>query len=591
MRSPLNKVEKALRLAVIDAFVRGGRPTQVNLADAVRRGGVGCSQRQAAIYFTKWGVDGICETQKASNGHAGAAYIFNWSGRPIDAVTLRDIAEPVLSAKNRSEDDAYAMKLRSALRLALAGHRVQQRRGPSCGVRQVDAGTFYALPERAYDAALLTAGKRTAANYRSALRALLRDAGLDDRMAIVFPKLWEDDVWAEARDRYFGSAVGVLTPFMRQRRTYWNHYATVAKALSPRPQGPEDVTIAMVEKICTEFIRGARLYLPNQVKSMLRWVARIHNAGPYAAAVTKRASPGRETVGETPTACWAQTTKPPRTGTGRRFWPSSRTTVLDPRGSTISRGMESSSRFRSLKSNSKKTAIPPRPARWHLDPTTRVKRVLNVRTILFHAPRILGSPAADISVYHVFGAGGRKMLAGLRARWAARYKLGEISSANSDSVESLVLAVGLVAKSLALRVEHAVAGGKQADLPFLGAASLEQQRAAYEATYKSAREQAKTIESARRREASGHGDNSVRDVKRIIENTPAEYWVQVLDESSTAGTVAPQTRREWCSVRARSKGGLVSARILLLSGGHVRLARVHRYADQRDGPCANRSAV
>jgi hypothetical protein len=80
-------------------------------------------------------------------------------------------------------------------------------------------------------------------------------------------------------------------------------------------------------------------------------------------------------------------------------------------------------------------------------------------------------------------------------------------------------------------VEHAIAQGKGAEMNVLGRAPLEQQLAAYETTDKSARSQAKSIQMARRREASGHGDNSVRSVRRIIENTPASYWIRILDES------------------------------------------------------------
>ena len=585
----MNKVEKQLRLAVIEAFVKGLHPTQGNLADMVRRHGAECTQRQVGIYFTKWSAAGVCETQKASNGHTGAAYIFNWSGRTPELATLRELVEPVLAGKSGEDSEAYAMKVRSALRLALGVTEYNTDTTLLHACANVDARQFYALPDRAYEAALPTNTKRAAANYRSAVRALLRDAALRDGIPIVFPRIWEDDVWSEARDRYFGSAIGKLSPTMRQYRTYWHHYAAAAKELKERPRTPAAVTPALVEEICVALKRKAKLYLPNQIKSMLRWVARTHHEGPYTVAVAEEG------------VCWT-----------RNGWRNA-DRLLGPNNEAAADGdwdtflrivahngygpawlghLSWYGEFITLPEfaiEQEEERFPTRPARWHLDPTTRMGRVLYLRMVLFHAPRILGRPAHELTVFEVFGAGGRKMLAGLRERWAQRYKLREVSSANSYTIEDVVLALGLVAKSLALRVEHAIAHGSEAGLSTLGRAPLEQQRAAYETTYKSAREQAKSIQMARRREASGHGDNSVRSVRRIIENTPASYWIHVLDESlrqvqshlrHDAHGVRLEhdpgmglSRHDFCSLVADAyyHGWLVSTGMRISETAHVRL--------------------
>lgn len=527
----ITKTERQLRLALVEAFIKAQRPTQRHLAELVRRAGVECTQRQVGIYFTKWSEAGECETQKARSGHDGAAYIFNFTGRPCDAISLRDIVEPALQGGEKGEDGGFAMKLRSALRLALVvdEHNSDARLLRRCG--DVPPAEFHGLPDRAYAAALESGGKRAAANYRSAVRALLRDAATARVIPIVFPRIWEDDAWLEARDRYFGSGIGRLSATMRQYRTYWHHYAATAKELPSKPGGPADVTVPMVEEICAALKRKAKMYLPNQVKTMLRWVARVHHEGPYVAHVGQAGvtwtrngwrnadrllGPDNEAGADGDWSTFLRIVK--YNGYGRPWLEH-----LEWYGELIS--------LPEFEIEQREERFPTRPARWRLDPTTRVSRLNHLRMILFHAPRIIGKSAGELTVFDVLGDGGRKMLAGLRARWAERYKLKEVSSANSHSVEDLVLAVGLLAKSLALRIEHAIARGTDANLTCLGTAPLTQQQAAYETTYKSAREQAKVIELSRGRESSGHGDNSVRNVRRIIESTPASYWIAVLDES------------------------------------------------------------
>lgn len=527
----VSKTEIQLRMALAEAFIKGRRPTHRLLAEIVRRAGVECTQRQVGIYFTKWSEAGLCETQRAGNGHTGAAYIFNFSGRPHDTVTLRHIVEPVLVAADQGDTAAFAMKLRSALRIALGVDEYNSDARLLRQCEEVGPAQFYELPDRAYAAALQLGGKRTAANYRSAVRALLREALQANIIPIVFPRIWEDDAWSEARDRYFGSAVGPLSPTMRQYRTYWHHYAATAKALPSRPAGPADVTSAMVEEICAALKRKAKMYLPNQVKTMLRWVARVHHEGPYVAHV------GQAGVTWTRNG-WRNADRllgPSNEAAADGDWPTFlRIVEHNGYGLPWLNHLEWYGEFLSLPEfdiEQCEDRFPTRPARWRLDPTTRISRVNHLRMILFHAPRIIGKPAGELTVHDVLGDGGRRMLAGLRARWAERYKLKEVSSANSHSVEDLVLALGLLARSVALRIEHAIARGSEEWLAGLGTAPLAQQQASYETTYKSAREQAKAIELARKREPSGHGDNSVRSVRRIIKNTPASYWIAVLDES------------------------------------------------------------
>lgn len=543
----MTKVEKQLRLAIIDAFVKGQRPTQGRLADAVRRAGVACTQRQVGIYFTKWGESGVCETQVGVNGRPGSAYVFNWSRRWVDDVTLRDLVAPVLISGDESDESSYPMKLRSALRAGLAVREFNSDTALLAACIEVGTREFYELPGRVYEAALQTSGKRAAANYRSAVRALLRDAALADQFAIVFPKLWEDDAWSEARDRYFGSAVGALSPKMRQYRTFWNHYAATAKTLDSRPETPADVTPAMVEEICACLVRKAKLYLPNQIKTMLRWVARKHHEGPYATAVSEAGVSWTRNGWRNADRLLGPNGEAASDGNWDSFLAIVEHNGFGPAFCEHLRWYGDFITLPEFQIEQAEDRFPTRPARWHLDPTTGVSRILHLRMILFHAPRILGKSAAELTPYDVFGVGGRKLLAGLRERWAQRYKAGEVSSANSHSVEDIVLAVGLMARALALRVEHAIAHAKDAEVAALGCGPLDRQKAAYESTYKSAREQAKSIEMARKREASGHGDNSVRNVRRIIENTPAGYWVQVLDESLRQVQSPPEARPARCA--------------------------------------------
>ena len=541
----MNRIEQALRAAVIDAWTKGTSATQHALAQAVTHLGAkakapfSVSQRQVGIYFTKWAEAGITTDQVGSNGHAGAAYAFNWTGRLLGSCSLLDAARPALVHENGvPRRDPDGNKLRTALRMALGVEEHGRDRDLLEACATVPATELHALPQRAYDAAVAAprragedgVGKRTAANYRATLRAFLRDAALNGRVPVVLPRVWASDCWEEARDRFFGAPVGRLSQTKRTLRTYWVHFVAGVKALEPPPLSFDDVTLQMVEAVCRELGDRGENQMRQHVKWMLRRIAREHGVGPYARHVG-----GRRT---------------------RNGW-LNEDRLMGPNGEAASDGdwgafldmaghagfgpawrdhLAWYGDFITLPEHQVEASavrFPTRPANWDLDATSLVKRVINLRTILYHAPRLLGQSATTVSLYDVFGGdGARIVLAGLEQRWQERYRAGQVSSPNADSLEKLVIAFGLLARSLELRIQHARARGRGRALRVLGpGVPVEQQQTAYAEAYRSASEKAKKIKVARGKEPSGHGENSVRSVARIVKNTPAWYWIGLLDEA------------------------------------------------------------
>lgn len=540
----MHPVEQALRAAVIDAWVKGTPATQYALAQAITQRGAAAdppfrvTQRQVSLWFSKWAEAGISHSQTNSNGQPGGAYAFNWTGQPLDACSLLDAARPILVAGDGTpRRDDGANKVRTALRIALGvgEHGSDHRLLKACA--EVPVNELHALPERAVVAAVATArragqdgvGKATAANYRATLRAFLREAALADRVPVVLPRVWAHDGWEELRDRFFGAPVDGLTQTQRTLRCYWGHFVAGVKALKPAPGTFDAVTPAMVAEIYEAFRQRGELETPQHVRWMLRRVAREHGVGPYADAVGGRRSrngllnedrlmgPNGEAASD---------------GDWDAFL-----VMVDGAGysSAWLEHLAWYGDFISLSEHaieSDPARFPTRPVRWMLQDTTRVKRVIDLRTILFHAPRLLGCRAASLTPHYVFGGdGARKMLTGLEQRWRERQRAGQVSSGNSSGLEKLVISFGLVARSFELRLHHALARGQEAALPWLGAVAPAQAQAAFAEAYRSAGVKAKNIEKARRRESTGHGDNTVRSVARIVRNSPASYWVRLNDEA------------------------------------------------------------
>lgn len=532
---PANKYEKALLAALLDAWVTGASCSQRALAAAVARQAPACamSQRQVGIWFTKWAAQGLTEEQRTAHGHDGAAYVFNFTGRPVDAVTLRDLVEPVLTEPTGAQKmDDVARKLRTALRIALGidEERSDDRLLRACAA--VGARDLHRLPSLTFEQAVLAkkAERKVASTYRAAVRALLREAAVARRVAIVFPRHWDDDVWQAAGERWFGTGVGPRSETMRAYACYWNQCVRGLKATAkPMPAGPGDLTTKHVDAAVDWHHKAGRLYLRPQIKTMLRWVGRTYNEGPYAAAVNDV------------TAKW--------TRNGRR----SDELLLGPNGEAASNG-DLSTFLAILRHNgygpawieffewlvaflslpdaeveSRAAIFPTRPAQWDLDAGTMVKRFINWRRILHLAPTVLGRPAGDLAPEDVFGPPQREMVAALEIAWQKRYERGEVSSATSDGLEKLVLAYGLTARALLLKRQHRrlrgnSAGTRKANRA--GDASIDMHLLE---AYNNTRAKAKKLKEARSKETSGHGDRSVRDLKRIVKHTPASFWIRLLD--------------------------------------------------------------
>lgn len=532
----MTSAEKTLRSCIIRAWVEGEPCTQAALALASTAAGEALSQRQVGIYFTRWSEAGLCQTQAASNGRPGAAYVFNWSRLNLVTATLRDAVEPVLvGADGQPLMSEHARKVRTGLRCALGVQELGTDEALLAACSEIGAGELHALPERVHARVLEKSGKRNAENCRSAVRRVLREAAERGSIPVILEKNWVEDAWSEARDSFFGAACGTLTQEMRSFRTYWNHYATGAKHLFPDLDGPHAVTPDMVSRICGWHWEEGRTYLRSQIQSMLKWVARVHDAGPFAAYVKAPGTTWTHNGWRNPGRLLAADG---RAGTGD--WDAMVDMVAQAGYSEEWRTfLEWYGEFLTLEFDALETQperFPTRPPRWHLSASTVVKRIINIRTILHLAPAALGMPAEQITPMFLLGDAHRPFLAHLKTWWAgrARDKMDCVSSPNSDGLEKLVLAYGLLAYALHLRLRHergaAPCVAEDHRLLIQQGADMEAAEKKLFETYRAANSHAKTIKAQRRRESNALGDNTVRNLPRLIRNTPAEFWIAILDE-------------------------------------------------------------
>lgn len=591
-RRNVTNAEKTLRTCVIRAWVEGEPCTQAALALASTAVGESLSQRQVGIYFTKWSQAGLCETQTTANGRPGAAYIFNWSCLQLDTATLRDaVAAVLVGPDGKPVMSDHARKVRTGLRCALGVQEIGTDDALLAACSEVGARELHALPQRVHARVLEQSGRRNADNCRSAVRRMLRDAVEQGRIPVIFEKNWIEDEWSEARDRFFGAACGALTQEMRAFRTYWHHYAAGAKQLFPDLAGPQAVTPDMVTRICAWHWEEGRTYLRNQIPAMLKWIARTHGLGPFAGYVNAPGATWTHNGWRNPGRLLAAGG---RAGTGD--WAAMVDMVAEAGYSDEWRTfLEWYGEFLTLEFDAIETQpdrFPTRPPRWHLSASTLVKRIINIRTILYLAPIALGMPAEKITLAGLLGEAHRPFLSHAKTWWGrrARDEMDCVSSPNSDGLEKLVLSYGLMAYALHLRLRHdrgtapRVAGDHRL-LIQQGSDMEATEKKLFEA-YRAANSHAKTIKADRRRESSALGDNTVRDLPRLIRNTPAEFWITILDEmlrqvqaqvefasDGAVRTIRAQRPFQFYKLVADAyyHGWLISTGMRISETGHIRL--------------------
>jgi hypothetical protein len=508
----------------------------------VQARGVKMSQPTVGNHFTRWSRDGVCESQPGVNGRPGAAWLFNWTGRPASEFTLRDLVEPALTeiihqggrTTARPDQDRDAMKLRSGLRLFLGVDERGTDRALLKACEAVGVEELYDLPDLLYARALESVKKGTAANYRSRLRAVMRDAAAVNRIPVAFPRVWDDDVWAETRDRLIGAATGNLTDQQRAARCHWNALAEAAKGIDSSLI-PEQLTRAICERIYNGWRRNAKAYRVAQTKTLLRNLAREQGWGPYVEEVqdgAQRTRNGWPTAGRLMSADGSA-----HTGS----WPGLLKMVSEAGyGEEWIDFLTWYGEFLTLDDAElarRRADFPERGVQLRLRDTSLVKRIINVRTILGRAPQFLQKAPPELTPYDVFGRHAQVMLAEMERWWQQRaadpYDV--VSSEHSDGYQKLVIAYGLIARALGERIEHRrLVAAEEASRDHHAEDAIQIARTVAERilhkTYADTRKRSDAIEERRRAEDTGSGENSVKSIERIVRLTPASYWIAILDE-------------------------------------------------------------
>jgi len=531
--------EQILKEAIAAVFAEGGRPTHLQILAKAKPLG-GATLRQLRFALTKWAGTGEAMDQASQNRSGRSAYIFAFGGADVETASLRNAIEPELvefveedgTVVRRQRQGGSLNHLRAGLRLATGVAESRSDQALLAAAERISAYELIGVPQLVFERALESGVQpRVAQNYRSAVRRCLRDAVVAARVPAVFDRMWEVDEWEARKDEYFGSPLGNLDQSARASRTYWEHLATLARA---EELGPDDLTVDHLERFYVVWKASAKGYRVNQVKTMLRKLARERGVGPYAEMVQER---GTSTVtrngwmsegrllghaGEAHTGSWPGFLSILRAA----GYSEEVVEFFDWYGDFIA--------LDDVAIEAAPDRFPVRPPRWYNGPSSITKRIICLRMILGLAPEILDVPAANLSLEDVFGRHHRLMIAQLRIRWQERAARGRVSDPHSDGLEKMIIAYGLVARALYLRAQHARDVVREAGLRlrYENATPKTDRESILWTAAMAANETAKSIAKHRREKAhGGSGDNSVKSIVRIIENTPAQHWIAVLDDS------------------------------------------------------------
>ncbi len=515
--------------------------------DALGRQGVYVSQRAR------------CGGKAQGAGRLGSPQCFNWSAVAPQEATLRSVVEPFLA------DSAVATHRKHALRSALRfGLELPVKCADNVllfACEAVGADQLYALPGRVHDAARarpVPLSPQTAQNHRAAIRGALRYAAERRLVPVVFPQIWSDDAWEQDKERWFpltpdGPTAGRVLVW----RSAWTLFAQTFAVMHPElPNEFASVTREIAEAVITRMqVKDGRYARGYQARAALRHLAARYGVGPFVEPSPVDAFLVPTPSGPRPALFLRASNGVAGDGNWDAFFallaehqlPAELTEFLHwYREYVTLPGMEIITR---------KDKFPPRRERTRLDENTLNERITALRAFLGAAlyqlkpasdapPMGLSLDPATLTPEVLFGVRFASILGAMVAWWNARaalLPLGAIGKSGSGAFRQMVIGLGMVALALYERLRHQ----RRLQIATEGTASgmervdwrgeEEAQKTSAEAAAWEAYRDAGRMADALAGHAKGRNKgkrkkrgNDFKNLRRIVQNTPPSYWIDLL---------------------------------------------------------------
>lgn len=515
--------------------------------DVLARHGVYASQR------ARFGA----KTQGA--GQLGSPQCFNWSPvSPRDA-TLRHVVAPFLA------DDAVTAHRKHALRSAVRfGLELPVKCADDVLLKACDAvpaDDLYTLPGRVHDAARSRPeplSTQTAQNHRSAIRGAMRYAAERRLVPIIFPQLWSDDAWERDKDRWFPlEQNGPTAQKVMSWRSAWTVFGQTFAAMHPElPNELSSVTRDIAEAVITRMqVHDGRYAMGYQARAALRHLAARHGVGPFVEPSPLDSFVVQTPSGPRPALYLRGANGAAGDGDWDAFFGLLAEHGLPAELTEFLRWYREYVTLPGMEIITRKDQFPPRRERTLLDENTLNERIMALRAFLGAALYEL-KPAADapaiglflhpatLTPEVLFGARFASILGAMVAWWNARAALlprGAIGKSGSGALRQMVIGLGMVALALYERLRHqrrmhiateTTANGTER-VDWRGEEEVQKtsaEAAAWEA-YRDAGRMADALaghSKGRNKGKRKKRSNDFKNLRRIVQNTPPSYWIDLL---------------------------------------------------------------
>lgn len=526
------ETQALIRAALIDLWVRGKGVTNSAIAAHLKAAGTSRSSRTVASQITRWRRAGVVDTQLSAVGLGENVQTARFGGEATREATLKTVLTYVLTPNSSFPAWAHP-NLRTALRTVLELPMAADLSAIMTAAQHVSADKLRSLPDRYVSLARARGvDVRMIGNLESLLRRALRCAADADRIPLVFEHLWGDPAWEALRWRYFADeSPGISQATIAVYRSNFAQLAREAVALfSNEPYRRPIITFESLSEVDILTLRRhlrqrGKRYLARQVQTILSYIARTYGEGPYA----NRAINGRHAIYLRSAEGFAASR-----GTWPEFLAIFESNSFKPEWLEFLEWYRDYSTLPDGKLAGQPERFPPRPRIRHLAPSTVVGRMNSIRAWVGMAFEVLKKPASEVTLIEVFGVKARFIAERLKAWWADRAMSGEVSDATSEGLTNILLDAAMIARALCDRAAHerGVDNLSAEALSLLDweASVRTRQEEVYFRAYMTMTALADQLMEARRTSDNGHGLTTSKDITRMVQQTPPQWWLRVLDD-------------------------------------------------------------
>jgi len=587
-------MKERVRFAVIDVWVSGeGDPSFGDVARATSKDGAPpLSESTVLKYVGEWKKAGLAKTQSTffNSGSTLWAYL----GGASEEATLRDVVAHGLEIL----PPAAAAQLRTAVRFLFGLEYQAEESVILASAESIPATELHTVPGRVYQECLNGGStKATARNLRSVTRRAMRLAAEEELVPVYLPRIREDDEWEAALHKYLGpDAPGIVSKTRTVYGTYWRRLAKVAREVHGEDASPGTLTRSQAEDIRHHLKRQGLPRVARTVIQVLRYVGRKYGEGPYSELL--QADPNVKGNGATPKEGYLVA----KDGTAARCCWDDLTHTLRDHGfpEEWMEFVEWYARYLTVPDEEihEHSDIPvDRPASRVVGSGAVTYRIISARAWAYHAIEAFRDEydlgPGEIPLHRAFGTDADLIAQRVQAWWAARAKRGEVAAPHSTGLRLILIGASMFARAmydrslhgrwLTLVDEH---GELRSNTDEEGRGKTPKEEAWWRA-YRTLAARVQRLELARRRSDDGHVSTDVKDIQKVIVQTPPAYWSALQDEllrqlkeaKHRGETDTPEYHR---TVRlAFVTGALISTGFRIGELCHVRLGQ-YRHGPQEE---------